>query len=77
MKDISDVVKVMYSVSEASQQNLLRIDLELTNMAEMLSALKGEEAEQISTLNAYFLRDSIDSLLLLILFRKYLSQMKL
>ena len=58
MKDISDVVKVMYSVSEASQQNLLRIDLELTNMAEMLSALNGEEAEQISTLNAYLLRNS-------------------
>jgi len=57
MQDISEVVKVKYSVSESSQQNLFRIDLELTNMAEMLSALKGEEAEQVSTLNAYLLRN--------------------
>lgn len=57
MQDISEVVKVKYSVSESSQQNLFRIDLELTNMAEMLSALKGEEAEQVSTLNSYLLRN--------------------
>ena len=57
MKDISEVIKTMYSVSEASQQNILRIDLELTNMSEMLSALRGEEAEQVSTINAFLFRD--------------------
>ena len=57
MKDISTVVNTMYSVSEANQQNVLRIDLELTNMAEMLSALKGEKDELVSTLNAYLLKD--------------------
>ena len=58
MQDISEVVKVKYSVSEASQQNLLRIDLELTNMSEMLSALMGEESEQLSTINSFLLRDT-------------------
>lgn len=57
MKDISEVVKTMYSVSKASQQNILRIDLELTNMSEMLSALRGDEAEQVSTINAFLFRD--------------------
>lgn len=58
MKDISEVVNVMYSVSEASQQNLLRIDLEISNMYEMLSEVKGEESEKLSTLNAFLFRDS-------------------
>lgn len=57
MKQILDVVRSMYSVSEASQQNIFRVDLELTNMSEMITALKSEESEQLSAINSLLLRD--------------------
>jgi len=57
MKDILDVVRSMYSVSQANQQNIFRIDLELTKMAEMISALKSEQKEYLSIINSYLLQD--------------------
>jgi len=57
MKQILEVSTSMYSVSEASQQNIFRIDLELTKMSEMITALKSEEGEQLSTINSFLLRD--------------------
>lgn len=57
MKQIMDVVRSMYSVSEASQQNIFRIDLELTNMSEMITALQSEESEQLSKINSLLVRD--------------------
>ncbi len=57
MKQILDVVRSMYSVADASQQNVFRVDLELTKMTEMISALKSEEAEQLSAINSLLLRD--------------------
>ncbi len=60
MKQILDVVRSMYSVSEASQQNIFRVDLELTNMSEMISALQSEESEQLSIINSFLVRDPYD-----------------
>lgn len=57
MKQIMDVVRSMYLVSEASQQNVFRIDLEITGMDEMLSRLNGEEDEILSDINSLLLRD--------------------
>lgn len=62
MKQILDVVRSMYSVSDASQQNVFRVDLEITKMTEMISALKSEEAEQLSAINSLLLRDPITEL---------------
>jgi cobalt-zinc-cadmium efflux system outer membrane protein len=59
MKQILDVVRSMYSVSEASQQNIFRVELELTKMSEMISALKSEEREQLSAINSLLLRDPV------------------
>ena len=58
MKQILDVVRSMYSVSEASQQNIFRVDLEITKMLEMIAALKSEENEQLSAINSLLLRDT-------------------
>lgn len=57
MQQIMDVVRSMYLVSEASQQNVFRVDLEITSMDEMLSKLKGEEDEILSNINSLLLRD--------------------
>lgn len=57
MMQILDVVRSMYSVSEASQQNIFRVDLELTNMSEMITALQSEESEQLSKINSLLVRD--------------------
>jgi len=57
MQQIMDVVRSMYLVSEASQQNVFRVDLEITGMDEMLSKLKGEEDEILSNINSLLLRD--------------------
>jgi outer membrane protein, heavy metal efflux system len=58
MKQILDVVRSMYSVSEASQQNVFRVDLEITKMSEMIASLKSEESEQLSAINSLLLRDT-------------------
>ena len=60
MKQILDVVRSMYSVSEASQQNIFRVDLELTNMSEMINALQSEESEQLSIINSLLVRNPYD-----------------
>lgn len=57
MKQILDVVRSMYSVADASQQNVFRVELELTKMSEMIAALKSEEAEQLSAINSLLLKD--------------------
>ncbi|MDT3697502.1 MAG: TolC family protein [Ignavibacterium sp.] len=57
MKQILEVVRSMYSVADASQQNIFRVDLEITKMSDMLAALKSEENEQLSVINSLLLRD--------------------
>lgn len=57
MKQILEVVRSMYSVSDASQQNVFRVDLEITKMSEMIAALRSEESEQLSSINSLLLRD--------------------
>jgi len=62
MKQILDVVRSMYSVADASQQNIFRVDLELTKMSDMLAALKSEEDEQLAAINSLLLRDPSDEI---------------
>lgn len=57
MKQILDVVRSMYSVSDASQQNVFRVDLEITKMSEMIATLRSEESELLSSINSLLLRD--------------------
>lgn len=57
MKNILDVVHSMYSVNEANQQNIFRVDLKLTEMTEEIAMLKGDENELLAALNSFLLRD--------------------
>lgn len=57
LKDISKVVSTKYSVSEASQQNLIKVELEITRINDKLEKLKSDESSLLSTINSYLLRD--------------------
>lgn len=62
MKQILEVVRSMFSVADASQQNVFRVELELTKMSEMIAELKSQEAEQLSAVNSLLLRDPASEL---------------
>lgn len=57
LESIAAVVKTKYTVSEASQQNLIQADVALTKLKDEVAELKGSEKSLISTLNSYLLRD--------------------
>ena len=52
LNNIAEVVRTKYSVSTASQQNLLKVELEITNLTEKIEDLKSKEKSQLSILNA-------------------------
>jgi len=56
LNNIAEVVRTKYSVSTASQQNLLKVELERTNLTEKIEDLKSKEKSQLSILNALLLR---------------------
>ncbi len=55
LDDISKVVRTKYEVSTASQQNLLKVELELTNISDKIADLKSRESALNSALNAQLL----------------------
>jgi outer membrane protein TolC len=57
LKNISKVVATKYSVSEASQQNLVKVELEITRMNDKLEELKSKETSLLSTINGYLVRE--------------------
>ena len=56
LNNIAEVVRTKYSVSTASQQNILKVELEITNISEKIEDLKSKESSQLSMLNALLLR---------------------
>ncbi|MCJ7554857.1 MAG: TolC family protein [Ignavibacteriaceae bacterium] len=62
LNNIAEVVRTKYSVSTASQQNLLKVELEITNLTEKIVDLKSKENSQIAVLNALLLRPSNSSI---------------
>jgi outer membrane protein, heavy metal efflux system len=56
LENIAEVVRTKYSVSSASQQNLLKVELEITNLNEKIEDLKSKEKTQLTMLNALLLR---------------------
>lgn len=57
LKSIAEVVWTKYSVSSASQQNLIKVELEITGLTEKIEDLKSKERSQLSILNALLLRN--------------------
>ncbi len=55
LDDIADVVRTKYEVSTASQQNILKVELELTNISDNIEDLKGKEASAAAELNSLLL----------------------
>ena len=55
---ISEVVGTKYSVSTASQQNLIKVQLEITNISDKIEDLKSKEGSTLSSLNALLLQDA-------------------
>ncbi len=58
LNDIAENVRRKYEVSTASQQNILKVELEITNLNDKLEDLKSKENSIISTLNSLLLRDT-------------------
>ncbi len=62
LKSIADVVRTKYSVSTASQQNLLKVELEITKVNDKLDELADQESSQLAVLNSYLLKPSYSPL---------------
>lgn len=56
LKDIAEVVRATYAVARASQQNLLKVELEITNITDRIEELKSKEKSLVSMINAQLLR---------------------
>ncbi|KAB2846289.1 MAG: TolC family protein [Melioribacteraceae bacterium] len=56
LEQISQVVKTKYTVSNASQQNLIQIEVELTKIRDKIEELKGNEGANLAALNSYLLQ---------------------
>lgn len=52
LNNIAEVVRTKYSVSNASQQNLLKVELEITNIFEKIEDLRSKEKSQLAILNS-------------------------
>ena len=58
LEKISEVVSTKYSVSTASQQNLIKVQLEITNISDKIEDLKSKESSALSGLNALLLQNA-------------------
>jgi outer membrane protein TolC len=57
LQDIAKVVSTKYTVGSASQQNLLKVQLEITNISQKIDELESREQSITAELNSLFLRD--------------------
>ena len=80
LERIVALVRTKYTISEASQQNLIQADVELTKIKDKIAELKGRERTNLSTLNSFLLEnpdkpiktesfESIDTVFLILSFR--------
>ena len=58
LQDIAKVVSTKYTVGSASQQNLLKVQLEITNITEEIDELESRKKTVFAELNSYLLRDT-------------------
>lgn len=58
LNTISDVVSTKYTVATASQQNVIKVQLQITNLMEKIEDLKSKVQSVIADLNALLLRDA-------------------
>ena len=58
LKEIENVVSVKYKVSTATQQNVIKVQLEQTKILNKIEELKSREKSALSVLNSYLLQDA-------------------
>ena len=57
LEKISEVVSTKYSVSTASQQNLVKVQLEITSLSDKIEDLKSKEGSALASINALLLQE--------------------
>jgi outer membrane protein, heavy metal efflux system len=57
LEQISTVVKSKYEVSEASLQNLIKVEVEITRVQDKIESLGGKEIGIMAELNSFLLKD--------------------
>jgi len=57
LKQISEVAKSKYEVSETSLQNIIQVEVQITRVQDKIEVLIGKENGIVAQLNAYLLRD--------------------
>ncbi len=57
LEQISEVVKSRYEVSEASLQNLIQVEVELTQVQDKIESLVSKEIGIVVEINSFLLRD--------------------
>ena len=57
LQDIAKVVSTKYTVGSASQQNLLKVQLEITNITQKIDEVESRELSVLAELNALLFRD--------------------
>lgn len=63
LEKISEVVSTKYSVSTASQQNLIKVQLEITDISDKIEDLKSKEGSAVASLNALLLQKANSEIL--------------
>lgn len=58
LQNAAEVVKTNYTVSKASQQNMLKVELEITTLTDKIEELAGKENAITSVINSQILRDT-------------------
>lgn len=58
LEQISEVVKTKYTVSKASQQNIIQVEVEITKTKDKILELKGNEISYLASINSYLLVES-------------------
>jgi len=63
LNEIAKVVRTNYSVAKASQQNLFKVELEITNLNDKIDELKDKENSITAMINAALLRGQNDTII--------------
>ncbi|PJA99839.1 MAG: hypothetical protein CO128_02370 [Ignavibacteriales bacterium CG_4_9_14_3_um_filter_30_11] len=62
LKEIEDVVGVKYSVSTATQQNLIKVQLEITKISDKIEELKSMEKNSLSIINSFLFKEASNNI---------------
>ncbi|MFA7288486.1 MAG: TolC family protein [Melioribacteraceae bacterium] len=62
LEHITAIIRAKYSVSKASQQNLIQVEVSLTKIQERIEELKGKENNSLAILNSYLLKNPFENI---------------